>query len=430
MLRYATALAFVAAAAQAQQPATCDLFCHWRLAVGAEAAGNYAEHLSHVKAVAALAPSHPGIVYALARAYVRAAQPDSAIATLDRLGRMGDHHDPDADSAFRSVQTHRDYIGTRNRLLANRRPGLHGKAAFEIADPDYLPEALAFDSTRSRFLIGSLTHRSVSAFAPNGTATPFVASAPGMLRVVGVHMDARRHRLWFATWAPDSTARADSAEPPSITRLFMAELPTGRVVKSWMPDARRPGHLLNDFVVMTDGALFITDTETGSIYRLRSPDDTLELFLRPDPVHYAVANGITASPDGRTLYVAYLQGIARVDVGSRKIALLPSPDSVNTSSNDGLYWYRGSLIGVQGMPTLSRVVRYALSADGRRITSGAVLERGQPTIDQPTTGTIVGNRFYYIANPQYARLDNRTSALAPQAGTPVRTVIRVIELRP
>jgi hypothetical protein len=430
MLRYSAFVALVAIAAQAQQPAGCDIFCHSRLAFSAEAAGKYAEYLSHVKAVAALAPNHPAVLDALARAYARTAQPDSAIAWLGRLGRMGDDRDPNADSVFRSVQTHPGYADARNRLVANRLPILDGKVAFEIADPDYLPEALAYDSVRSRFLIGSLTHRSVSAFAPNGTASPFVANAPGMLRIVGVHIDAPRHRLWFATWAPDSAARADSADPPSITRLFLAELATGRIVKSWTPDGGRPGHLLNDFVITKDGALFITDTETGAIYRLRSPDDSLEHFLQPDGVRYAVANGITATPDGRTLYVAYLQGIARVDVDSRAIAVVPAPDSVSTSSIDGLYWYRGSLVGVQGIPTLSRVVRYALSADGSHITSGAVLERGRPVVIQPTTGTIVGNRFYYIANPQYGRLDNRTSALTPQTGTPARTVVRVIELRP
>jgi hypothetical protein len=87
-------------------------------------------------------------------------------------------------------------------------------------------------------------------------------------------------------------------------------------------------------------------------------------------------------------------------------------------------------LAVQGIPTLSRVVRYALSADGRRVTAGGVLDRGLPVVHEPTTGVIVGSRFYYIANAQYGRLDGRTSALEPQAGPPVRTVIRVIELRP
>ena len=252
-----------------------------------------------------------------------------------------------------------------------------------------------------------------------------------MLRVVGVHVDAPRNRLWFATWAPDSAPRADStAEAPSLTRLFLADLASGRVVKSWVPDGGRPGHLLNDFVITDDGALFITDTDEGSIYRLASPQDTLERFLRPDPVRFSATNGITSAPGGRVLYVAFLQGIARVDVGSKSVALMPVPDTVSTASIDGLYWYRGSLMGVQGVPSLERVVQYSLSADGQRVTAGAVLERGHPIVIQPTTGTLVDSLFYYIANSQYGRLDNNTNGFSPQIGSPVRTVVRVIQLRP
>jgi hypothetical protein len=425
-----SALALPLTFATAQTPPPCDVFCHSRLAARAEAAGNIAEHQSHVRAVAAIAPSHPAVVHAMARAFALAGAPDSAIAWLGRLGRMGDTHDPNADSAFRSLRTRPGYADARNRLLANRLPILDGKVAFEIVDPDFLPEGIAYDSTGVRFLVGSLVHRTVAAFTPNGTATTVVPHVPEMLRVVGVHVDPRRNRLWFATWAPDSTRQSDSTEAPSLTRLFLADPGSGRIMKSWTPDGGRPGHLLNDFVVMEDGTLFITDTEQGAIYRLRSPNDTLELFLQPDPVHYSVANGITSTPDGRVLYLAFLQGIARVDVGSRSIALLPSPDTVSTASIDGLYWYRGSLIGVQGIPTLSRVVRYALSPDGQRVTDGAVLERGYPVVVQPTTGTIVGSRFYYIANSQYGRLGNNSEALTPQTGALVRTAVRLIELRP
>lgn len=412
-----------------QQP-PCDIFCHSRLAGRAEAGGNFTEFLTHVKAVAALAPSHPGVAYGMARAFARAGAPDSSVAWLARLGRMGDTHDPNADSAFRPLQNRAGYVEARNRLLSNRLPILDGRIAFEIADPDFVPEALTYDGARSRFLIGSLARGTVAAFTPDGTASPFVPHAPPILRVVGIHADASRDRLWFATWGPDTTSRSDSTEPPSLTRLFLADLGTGRIVKSWAPDGGRQGHLLNDFVVMDDGGLFITDTERGWIYRLRSPNDTLELFLRPDPVHFSTANGITSVPGGRTLYVAFLEGIGRLDVDSRSLAFVPAPDSVSTASVDGLYWYRGSLIAVQGVGTIERVVRYALSADGRRITRDAVLERGQPVVHQPTTGTIVGSRFYYIANSQYGRLDDRGGPLAPQPGTPVRTAVRVIELRP
>ena len=421
-------LVTLASTALAQQP-PCDVFCHSRLADRAERARDYAQYQAHVRAVAALAPSHPGVAYQMARSFARVGAPDSAIAWLGRLARMGDARDPNADSVFTPLRTRRGYADARNRLLANRLPILDGKLAFGLGDPDFVPEAIAYDSTRQRFLAGSLSKRVVSAVAPDGSMSAFIPNAPGMLRVVGIHIDAPRERLWFATWAPDTTARVDSAEPPSITRLFLAELATGRIIKSWVPDGGRPGHLLNDFVVMDDGSLFITDTERGSIYRLRSPTDTIELFLDPPAGRFSVANGITTTPDGRALYVAFLEGVARVDIATREVALVPAPDSVSTASVDGLYWHRGGLIAVQGIPTLARVVRYVLSDDGRRIVSGGVLERGQPVVNQPTTGVIVGSRFYYIANSQYGRLDDRGGPLAPQPGVPVRSSVRVIELQ-
>lgn len=422
----ACALAVCAASIGAQPP-PCDAFCHSRLATRAEAAGDFDGYRAHVREVVALAPSHPGVVYAMARAFARSGAPDSALAWLARLGRMGDTRDPDADSAFAPLRARRGYIDARNRLLSNRLPILDGKVAFEIADPDFVPEALAYDSARGRFLAGSLARRLVAAVTPNGAPTPFIPHRPEMLRVVGIHVDAERGRLWFATWAPDSTHR-DSTEAPSLTRLFLADLATGRIVRSWTPAAGQSGHLLNDLVVMSDGSLYITDTEQGSIYRLRSPSDTLELFAQNTRGQFSSANGITSAPDGRTLYVAFLEGIARLDVGTRALTLLPSPDSVSTASVDGLYWYHGGLVAVQGVPTLERVVRYSLSGDGTRITAGAVIERGQPVVHQPTTGTIVGTRFYYIANSQYGRLSDR-SELAPPNGPPAHTVIRVIDLR-
>jgi len=420
--------AFGVSAAGAAQSPPCDVFCHSLHARRAEAAGNYAEHEAHVRAIAGLAPSHPGVAYELARAFARRGNADSAIAALTRMGAMGDTRDPNGDSVFNALRSHRAYTAARNQLLANRLPILDGRLAFQLPDPDFLPEALAYDSVRARFLIGSLARRTVAAVTPNGTTTPYLQAAPGVLRVVGVHIDPQRERLWFATWAPDSSRLSDSSDVPSVTRLFLADLATGRVIRSWVPHGGRPGHLLNDFVVMADGSLVLTDTQRGFIYRLRSPTDTLELFLQPDPERLSAPNGVTASPDERALYVASIEGITRIDLATREVALVPAPDSVSTAAVDGLYWYRGSLVAVQGVPTMQRVVRFALTEDGRRIVAGHVLERGLPVVQQPTTGTIVGMRFYYIANSQYGRLGDRGS-VEPQTGSPVRTAIRAIDLR-
>ena len=108
-----------------QQP-PCDVFCHSRLAARAESAGNVAEYASHIRSVFGLAPSHPGVVYAMARAFALGGASDSAVAWLDRLGRMGDTRDPNADSVFRPARARPGYADARNRLLANRLPILDG----------------------------------------------------------------------------------------------------------------------------------------------------------------------------------------------------------------------------------------------------------------------------------------------------------------
>jgi hypothetical protein len=418
----------LAAHAMRPQPAPCDIFCHARLATRAEAAGNLGEYQRHVRLIANAAPSHPGVVFALARAFMHGGSPDSALTALDRMAHMGDARDPNADSLFNTVRRSPRYVAARNRLLANRLPLLDGKVAFEIDDPDFTPEAIAYDSAGSRFLAGSLSKRLIAAVAPNGMTTPFIAPRSDILRVVGMHIDTPRRRLWFATWGPAATGGSDTTETPSLTRLFLAELPSGRIVKSWVPDGGRAGHALNDFVVMSDGGLILTDTEQGALYRLRSPDDTLELFIQPDANRLSTANGIAITPDQRTLYVAFVEGLVRVDVATKAIVPIPAPDTVSTAAIDGLYWYRGDLLAVQAIPTLARVVRYRLSGTGDRIVSASVLERGQPLINEPTTGTLVGSRFYYIANSQYGRLDER-GALEPRTGPATRTVVRVIELR-
>ena len=56
---------------------------------------------------------------------------------------MGDTRDPNADSLFAPLRSRPGYAAARNRLLANRLPILDGTVAFELDDPDFIPEAIA-----------------------------------------------------------------------------------------------------------------------------------------------------------------------------------------------------------------------------------------------------------------------------------------------
>jgi len=78
-----------------------------------------------------------------------------------------------------------------------------------------------------------------------------------------------------------------------------------------------------------------------------------------------------------------------------------NPGTHNTVAGaDGLYWYKGSLIAVQNGIGSPRIAAFRLSPDGSRVLKTTVLENRSAFMDQPTTGAIDGDNFYFIVNSQ------------------------------
>src|SRR5256885_289378 len=406
----------------------CSALCLSERARTALAAGHSADFLAYARQLGVRAPDHAGVIYAVASGFALLGQVDSALAWLDRLARIGATRAAASDSTFVALWSSPAFHAIQTRLDANRVPIINGKAAFQLPDPDLLPEALAWDALSGSWLVGSLSKRKVIRVRPDGSATDFV-SAPDLLRVVGIHVDSAREVLWFATWQPRSGVAPSQGEPPSETRLFKCDLRTGRILRRYAPADSGTSHLFNDLAITSNGDVFITDTDQGWLYRIAANADSLEVFLRPDPDRWAGANGIALAGDGRTLYVAFLEGIARIDLASRRLERLRAPRTTSSAQIDGLYWDHGDLIGVLHQRGLEQVVRYRLTPDGRSIQRTNVLERSDGLIRLPTTGAIVGRKFYYIANSQFDRLgdDNRLSP-ATDSTKPLTTV-RVIDLQ-
>jgi hypothetical protein len=158
---------------------------------------------------------------------------------------------------------------------------------------------------------------------------------------------------------------------------------------------------LNDVAVAADGTLYATDTAGGSVFRMAPGKAELEPVGAPGRL--PGANGIAVAPDG-IVYVAASTGIARLDPTSGAAARLPQPDDVVTGGIDGLYWHRGSLVGVQNGPNPGRVVRIALVDGGTRLGGLSVLQsHHHPLFDEPTTGAIAGDKLVVIANSHVAR---------------------------
>jgi len=122
------------------------------------------------------------------------------------------------------------------------------------------------------------------------------------------------------------------------------------------------------------------------------------------PVFYP--NGITLSGDGNLLFVADMLGVIRVDLRTNESADV-DPGAHNTLSGiDGLYWYKGELLGVQYGTGEYRIMRWKMSPDGRKATASETLEYCTNLVSDPTTGAILEGNFYFIANTGIYNLES------------------------
>jgi sugar lactone lactonase YvrE len=267
--------------------------------------------------------------------------------------------------------------------------------AFSIPQKDLLAENVAFDPRDSSFYVGSTRHGKVVKRTKDGRVSDFIPTGRDrMWMVVGMKVDPARNALWVNSSAQDNYIRL-RPEEQGRAALFRYDM-SGRLAKKYSP--RESGnHFFNDLVILPDGTVYITDMIAGSIYRIRATD-SLEVFVPPGTL--ADPNGITASRDGRHLFVASDSGISVIDIASRRVEVLRPAEGVDPLAIDGIYWHNGALIGIQG-GRRNRVQRFSVDLPSRRITAAAVLEANHPMFMNPTTGVVVGSDLYYIANSQF-----------------------------
>ena len=393
----------------------------------AEAAHDTAASERAARAVLAHMPSHPTAVFLAARGRALIRDSAGALDLLERLAALGDVRPVEEMSEFAALRTLPRFRRVVSRLEANRRPLTAGEVVLTLPDADFLPESFALDSATGEYYVGSLTRRMLVRIKPGADGSErmdtLAGPADGLLRVVGIELDRARDRLWFATWSPPVDSASSPAQRITHTRLFSYDR-TSRRLRRYVPADSLHPHLFNDIVVAANGDVYVTDTAEGTVWTLRAGSDALEQFTRCAPWSLTGANGIALSGDGRRLYVAFSAGIGAVDLQTREVRLLPTPTDVTTSGVDGVYWYRGSLVAVQGLGTDERVVRFRLDPSGLRVTGARVLERGAPVLKRPTTGMIVGDALYYIPDAQYDRLglDGRLAERSDATRSTIRRV--------
>jgi len=285
--------------------------------------------------------------------------------------------------------------------------------AFVLARAGVVPENIVHDAPRNRFLAGDLERDGMIELHRDGSFRSFAENAGIDGRVLGLKIDARGNLLWGVAFTRLRTRAGDSAEPPARSILFALELPGGRLVRRISSPEDRSSHLFNDLVLGGDGTVYFTDSEAGAVWALLPKSTMLRLLHSAPPERFAYPNGIAFLPGERGLLVAHWQGLVTIELPSGRVRDVRAPSDSAVARIDGLYPACSGFIGIQNMVNPSRIIAFRL-ADG---SAEAIreLERARPDFRGPTTGALVRDTLFYVANAQIGPFDPRKEggSLAP-----------------
>jgi sugar lactone lactonase YvrE len=174
--------------------------------------------------------------------------------------------------------------------------GALGSATVGLPGNDYYPEGVtaAPDGT---LYVGSIMQGIImKAAAGSNTAVPFVQKGTAKRGVIGVTVDTPRQLLWFCDSNPKLE---DSKKAGELVGVKLAD--AKEVARHALPPLEGKAPFCNDVIVSPDGALWITDSAGGRLFRVPAGSalqpNSAEAWLTggeigPPPAGGSGANGL------------------------------------------------------------------------------------------------------------------------------------------
>ena len=315
---------------------------------------------------------HPGLSIQLAECHCGLREFKEASEVIKQLATKGVVYNLD------TLKTFRELMSSEFAVHIPQPASVTTTTAFSIQDLKFVPEGIAYDGSTKRFFVGSLAQNRIVAVDKNGKESDFfIPPNSECWQFVGIKIFG--NQLWACAFSEYTKNSGQSA-------VFNIDTKTGKLNDAFY--LREGVHLLNDLVKGPGGEMYITDSKAGLVYELKDG-----VFKPITGNSFIYPNGIAINNTGDKLFIADWKGISVLDLKTDSLAKLETAVSVN--SIDGLYWYNGDLIAIQGLKYLDRVARISLK-DGKATGITELARLSGPGF--PTTGVIVNDSFYFISN--------------------------------
>ena len=410
----ALAIAFVSlwlAGAPSAAPGAFELAQRGREAY---ARGDMAAFREAYREAARLRPGDVWMLYNLACAEARNGQTRAAVRALENIAAHRAAPDIEADADFDSIRGDEGYRSVAARMAALRRERVDSGATvgFTVAEKGLVPEGVAYDPVTRSFFLSSIRQRRILRIGADGRVSDFVTAArDGLRSAAGMAVDAKRRTLWVASEAMPHMNGFHRGDPPA-SAVFEYDLDSGRLRREHRPAASGKPPAFDDLTVAPDGRVYVNDGQSPRIFALDPSGGTFEVFLESDALRGT--QGLAVTPDGNTLYASDYNGLARIDLRSRRVTPVAVPPDLALNGIDGLVYAEGSLVGIQNGIQPHRVIRLDLARDGVTVTKARILEMNHPAFDEPTLGVVVGGRLYFTADSQGGRFLDEKHPVSPE----------------
>jgi len=364
--------------------------------VAAYQAQDYDAMVVAARSSLAARPGYPGALFNVALAEALNGNPSESLSTLKQLLAQGIDFGAGEMDQFAALRDLPEWNDFQRGVELLYEPAGEAEVTLQLDIDRFIPEGIALGADGAIYLGSIFKGQLVRAVDQSNV----VSERQGHWSVFGMnfHDDGS---LWFASSA---VAQMDGVgDDLGRTGVFRMDVTTGEVMRSAMLPQHDDEQLLGDLII-SDDALFTTDSLTGAVYRYDIEADEFTAIVERG--EFGSPQGLVLDTTGEYLYVAdYIGGLFRVSLEDGSRVRLRLPDSVTDYGIDGLYRYKDELIAIQNGIRPHRVTAFRLSGDGLAIERARNLASNLEQFDEPTLGVVRGDDFYFVANSHWNRYD-------------------------
>lgn len=368
-----------------------------QLAISAYEAGEYLKFVQATMRLRNARPYEPQYMVGMVIGSSLVGRPKSAYSYMHKMQQQGLSYDFTQTADTESIRNTEVFEYLNTLLVKAGEPSGIGKTAFELPKARLYPEALAWDASQERYLVGTLEGGTIYAIDAGGKASKLLSSSQdnGLRGIYGLAVDAERKRLWVSTTATPAFGKLEEGELGK-TALLEFDLDSLELLNRFEPPADRFPHFLGSIGLTPQGDVFVMDRAVPLVYIKPAEANNMALFV--SNFQLTGLRDLAISDDGKLMYLADAAlGVLVINLDNNSVNMLLGPETMNLGGISGIDSARGSLFVLQNGIAPQRLMRLDLDATGTNVINVIPLASGLELYDAPSFSRVRGDDVYYFA---------------------------------